>query len=112
MNQFQIQKNIDHYLEILNDPELSDSLKGTIRRLLIEEENRLGRDLEQLAFAELRLSICRGHLARVQAAQERLDIGSPEWSEAEKVIANFRAVLRLVEDFRRQMHEKVRRSSL
>jgi hypothetical protein len=55
VDQYVARANINHYLSLLNSgAELSHQNSGTITKLLLAEEDKLGHDLEQLEFAETR----------------------------------------------------------
>ncbi len=54
MDQFIARANIDHYLEMLKNNDISSHNRSMITKLLIEEENKLGRDHEQLGIAPWR----------------------------------------------------------
>ena len=46
--------NINHCLELLNDPNLASEKRAAIVKVLIAEEDHLSHDHEQLEFAESR----------------------------------------------------------
>jgi len=54
MDRFVARENIDHYLRLLNSTGLGPEKRATVTKLLIEEFDNLGHDLEQLEFAETR----------------------------------------------------------
>ena len=87
MDRFVARANIDHYLGLLNDPDLASEKRATVTKLLIREEDSLSHDLEQLEFAETRAADGRDRLHHLQS---KLD-STPEGlrSEAKRLIVNF-----------------------
>jgi hypothetical protein len=103
MHNFVARANIDHYLGLLDEPDLPRQNRATITKLLIEEEDKLGRDLEQLRFAEDRTAMGRVRVSHFRA----LIAGSTDRVRAEKVLADFETIQRLLEHFCHQMRERV-----
>src|SRR5262249_39399423 len=66
MDGFIARANIDHFLDLLKDGDLAPERRATIVRLLIEEEDKLGHDLEQLDFAESRAENGRRRLQQLR----------------------------------------------
>ncbi|MGF6431369.1 MULTISPECIES: hypothetical protein [Bradyrhizobium] len=67
VNEYTARANIDHYLDLLKRPDVPTNTRSMLNKRLLEEEDKLGRRLEQLEFAESRAAACR-------------DRGSPEAS--------------------------------
>ncbi len=97
MDKFVARANVDHFLGLLNGTGLGAEKRATITKLLIEEEDKLGHDLEQLEFAENRAADGRDRLNRLRG---RLDIVDPKHREqAERLVANFEATQKLLDNF-------------
>lgn len=47
MERFVARANVDHYLHLLKVPDISSHSRATITKLLIEQENKLGRETAQ-----------------------------------------------------------------
>jgi hypothetical protein len=56
--------NIDHFLHLLEDANTASDVRATVMKLLIQEEAKLGFDLEQLQFAKDRVATGRERLNR------------------------------------------------
>jgi hypothetical protein len=94
--------NIDHYLGLLYDARLAPEKRATVTKLLMQEEDYFGRDVEQLEFAEKRAADGRD---RLKDLQDRLDLAPERFrGEAERVLANF---LRLLDGFCHHLRNKV-----
>ena len=97
--------NIDHYLGLLNDADLAPEKRTTVTKLLIQEEDNFGHDVEQLRFAEKRAADGRDRLnhlrSRLDLTPERLRV------EALRVIANVEAIQHLLEGFCHQLRDRV-----
>ena len=103
MDQSITRANIDHYLDRLNNGDIPALNRSTITKLLIEEENRLGRDQEQLEFAERRAAACRNRADRQRRLLDCFDHGSADWVQAERLLVNFESLAEFVERFCRQL---------
>ena len=104
--------NIDHYLELLYEDNLATEKRAMVSKLLIEEEDKLARYQEQLEFAENRAADGR---TRLDAARQKLDGIDPFAAHrpaAERLVANFEATQRLLEEFCLQLRAKVTNSPL
>ncbi|MBU6462206.1 MAG: hypothetical protein KGL35_12830 [Bradyrhizobium sp.] len=107
MNNYIARANIDHYLELLNKDEIPSNGNSMIGKLLIEEENKLSHDLEQLEFAESRATACRDRVSHLTRLRECFAAGSSDRVQAERMLANFEDILRLIEGFSDQMRKRV-----
>jgi hypothetical protein len=112
MESYVTHANIDHYSSILTTQCLTARNRDTITKLMIIEEDKLGRDLEHLQFAEDRAARSRDRLNRFRKLRDAFADGSSERVQADKTLANFEAIHRLMEQFCRQMREKVNSRSL
>ncbi len=107
MDKFVARANIDHYLEMLNNHDVPAHHRSTISKLLIEDEDKLGRDQEQLEFAENKAVACRNRADRQRRLLDSFDPGSGDWVQAEKLLVNFELLAQFVEGFCRQMRRRV-----
>ncbi len=109
MDRFVVQANIDHYLDLLKDGDVSGHRRSTIHKLLVEEEGKLGHGLEQLEFAQSRAAKCRSQADRQRRLLTSLDHGSRDRALAESLLVNFESLAQWVEhychDLRRRMNE-------
>ncbi|KRQ15836.1 hypothetical protein [Bradyrhizobium manausense] len=99
MDRFVECANIDHFLNILTSQDISDRNRETISKLMIAEEDKLGRNLEYLEFAEKRASKCRDRLNYLRRLRDAFADGTEDRLRAEKVLANFQVTHDLVEEF-------------
>jgi hypothetical protein len=67
MNSYIPQANVDHFLHLLEDAALAPDRRAIVTKLLIEEEDKFGRDLEQLEFAERRAANGRDRVKHLRA---------------------------------------------
>src|SRR5512135_2680923 len=112
MDRFIARANIDHYLEMLNNHDVSTRNRSMITKLLIEEEDKLGRDLEQLEFAENKAVACRTRADRQRRLLDSFDPGSADWVQAERLLVNFESLAQFVEGFCQQMRKRVSENRL
>ena len=112
MDKFIAQANIDHYLDLLKNDNVSAHNRSTINKLLVEEENKLGHNREHLEFAESRAAACRTRADRQRRLLDSFAHGSTEWMQAERLLVNFESLAQFVEGFCRQMRRRVNESPL
>lgn len=112
MNNYVARANIDHFLDLLRNPEVTTGSRSTITKLLLTEEDRLSHDQEQLQFAESKAAICRERADRQRRLMDSFEAGSDDWVTAERLLANFESLAQFVEDFRQQMRRRVNGSPL
>ena len=106
MHRFVARENIDHYLRLLNSTGLGPEKRATVTKLLIEEFDNLGHDLEQLEFAETRAASGRDRLNQVR--RKLRDLSAPEHrAQAERLVANFEATQKLLDGFCHHLRNKV-----
>jgi hypothetical protein len=106
MDRFVARENIDHYLRLLNSTGLGPEKRATVTKLLIEEFDNLGHDLEQLEFAETRAASGRDRLNQVR--RKLRDLSAPEHrAQAERLVANFEATQKLLDGFCHHLRNKV-----
>jgi len=76
-----------------------------VTKLLIEEEDKLGHDLEQLEFAEKRMADGRDRLNHLRS---RLDLAPARLRpEAERVVANVEEIQHLLERLCHQLRDRI-----
>jgi len=102
-----IRANIDHYLSILTSQGLTERNRDTIIKLMIAEEDKLSHDLEQLEFAENRVAKSRDRVNYLRRLRDAFVDGSTERAQADRTLGNFEAIHQLVEQFCRQIRERV-----
>ncbi len=107
MDKFVAQANIDHYLDLLKNGDVSAHNRSMINKLLMEEETKLGRDREQLNFAESRAAACRVRADRQRRLIDCFAPGSADRGEAERLLVNFESLAQFVEGFCKQMRKQV-----
>ena len=107
MDGYVTRANIDRYLSLLNGSDLSPRNRGTITKLLIEEENKLGHDLEHLEFAEARTVKARDQVEHFRKLRDGFVEGSTDRAHADKVLANFEDTHTLMVRFCHHMRERV-----
>jgi len=111
MDRYTSRSNVDRFLHLLEDVELPSDRRATVTKLLIEEEDKLARDLEQLQFAESRAASGRD---RINFLRQRLDGVTENHRPAlERLLANFEAIQLLLDGFCLQLRALAQsRSSL
>jgi hypothetical protein len=112
MDRFVAQSNIDHFLDLLKNGDVPAHNRSTIHKLLIEEESKLGRDREQLEFAESRAATCRHRADRQRRLMDSFAPGSSDWVAAERLLVNFESLAQFVESFCQKMRMQVNQSQL
>jgi hypothetical protein len=107
MDQFVTRANIDQYLEMLKNNDISSHNRSMITKLLIEEENKLGRDHEQLEFAENRAAACRDRADRQRRLLDSFCPGSTDWVQAERLLVNIDSLAQFMEGFCQQLRKRM-----
>lgn len=106
-NSYIARGNIDHFLGLLHNPNVTMESRSMITKLLVTEEDKLGHDLEQLEFAEAKAAACRHSADRQKRLMDSFEPGSEDWVTAERLLVIFESLAQFVEGFCRQMREKV-----
>jgi len=104
--------NIDHYFSLLTSQNLTDQNRATITKLMVAEEDKLGRDLEHLKFAEIRTAAARERINYMSKLRDAFADGSAERTHAEKLLSNFEVAYQLMEQFCRHMRREVESSHI
>ena len=107
MQRYVARANVDHYLSILNGSDLASQNRVTVTKLLIEEEDKLGRDLEHLEFAESRSANGRERLNHLRKVREAFAFGTREREHADRLLVNVENLQTLLEDFCHRLRAKV-----
>ena len=112
MPNFIFRANIDHCLSLLDDPHLPDAKRAAIIKLLIEEQDKLAHYQEQLDFAESRAANGRDRIERQRRSLDGIDPSDANRQEAERLLASFEEIQKLLEDFCHRLRAKVVQSRL
>ncbi len=112
MDSYVPRANIDHFFSVLTTQHLSDGNRDTIMKLMIAEEDKLGRDLEHLQFAEDRVARSRDRVNYLRKLRDAFADGSTERVQADKMLGNFETIHRLMEEFCHRMRTKVNSSRI
>jgi hypothetical protein len=107
MDGFITRANIDHFLGLLHRSDLTPHNRGKITKLLIAEEDKLGRDLESLQFAEARTATSRERVNHFRKLRDSFVEGSSHRALADGVLTNFEAIQNVMERFCRQIRETI-----
>ena len=99
--------NIDHYLSILNSTGLNAANRATIIKLLIAEQNKLARDLEELEFVEVRTAQCWERVIRFTNLRDGHVDGSADHKRVSRLLAAAEEIHQLMDQLCRQMREVV-----
>ncbi len=112
MDDYIARANIDRYIELLDGDDTPPGKRSTITRLLIEEEDKLSRDLEQLEFAESKVALCRNRVKQLKYLRDSFAEGSVSQIQADSLLVSFEAVLTQVESFCGHMRKRVEQNGL
>jgi hypothetical protein len=107
MRRYIAHANIDHYLDLLHKDDISLQNRVVITKLLIDEEDKLGHDLEQLEFAERRAAEGRDRVSRLRNLRSSFVAGSTDRVQADRLLANVEGVQHLIENFCHQLRQRV-----
>ncbi|MCW1990817.1 hypothetical protein ABIE85_002141 [Bradyrhizobium diazoefficiens] len=88
MHRFQTRSNIDHYLGVLYNHDLSPHDRSVVTMLLVAEGEKLSIDLGDLEFAELRAASGRERLTRSKQSRDVSVFGAPEREQADRTLVN------------------------
>lgn len=84
--------------------ETDPARQDTLKRLLIEEENRFGATEEHLGIVELKLADGAERIARQRRLIAELKCGGGDAASAERLLRTFEMIQELFERFRDQIH--------
>ena len=99
-------ENIAHFVERLGR-ERDSVRRGTLQRLLIEEENRFGMTVERLRMVERHLAVGVELIARQVETIARLDGDGHDTTEARLTLQNFEMIHALFVECRARIYEKI-----
>ncbi len=100
MDRFVGRLNIEHYFVRLRT-EADAPTRALLHRLLREEEDRLGSDLEHLAALEQEIAGANGRITRQQERVQHLESNGQDAGRAKILLQMFRQTLELYEQRRR-----------
>src|SRR5262245_11713883 len=93
--------NIERYLSLLNEADLSPQRRTAMIKELVEEENKLSSSLEHLEFAERRAAQGR---ERLNQLQRMVETTRPEdRAKASRLVGNVLAIQHLLDSICHQM---------
>ena len=111
IERFIIRENIDRFAEHLAREADSDK-RSTLFRLLIAEEDKLGKDLEQLAAVERCIREIRAKIARQRDLLERLATETEALRLANTLLVTLENTHALLDGHRDRLNGEIERSSL
>jgi hypothetical protein len=103
---FVANENIDHYLAMLQNPRLEPETQRTLQQLLVEEQNKLGRNREQLELAERRVHEGRERIRKLSKAVAHSGFGDDAQHRL-RAIATMKEIQRLFESYHRQLRDEL-----
>ena len=92
--------NIERFLEKLRF-EPDPAVRGSLRRLLLEEENKLGLILERLGKVQHDIAENRGRITRQKVLIDRLGANGHDVMPAESLLRNLIEINEILERYRR-----------
>ncbi|MBR0686770.1 hypothetical protein JQ612_31555 [Bradyrhizobium manausense] len=107
MHRYVARANLDHYLDLLNGDALAAHNRATITKLLVEEEDKLGHDLEQLEFAETHAANGRQKVDHVRRLRDAFAFGTTEREQADRLLVNYENLQTLLEDFCHRLRARI-----
>ena len=107
MHRYVARTNVDHYLNLLNNSDLTPANRGTITRLLVAEEDKLAHDLEHLEFAEHRTAEGRARVGHLRKLRDAFAFGTTDREHADRLLVNVENIQTLLEDFCHRLRDKV-----
>jgi hypothetical protein len=104
---FVYRANIDHYLGLLNDPDLASETRATVVKLLVHEEDKLAYYEGQLTFVESLLADNRDLLNRLENSRDGFADGSKDRERADRSLENVKALHQLLDQFRHRVRARI-----
>jgi hypothetical protein len=104
---FVAKSNVDHYIGLLNDNDLTSNQRTVITKLLIVEEDKLAFDLDHLEFAETRAAQGRERLIRLRNKRNGHPVGTIEREQAEGLLISCENLQTALEDFCHRLRAQV-----
>jgi hypothetical protein len=99
-------ENIDHYLAMLQDAQLEPETQRTLQKLLVEEQNKLGRNREQLELAERRVHEGRERIRKLNRAVAYSGFGDDAQHRL-RMIATMKEIQSLFESYHREFRDEL-----
>lgn len=107
MHRYVARANVDHYLDLLRDTNLTAPRRSTTIALLIAELDQLSEDAEHLEFAETRVAGSRQQVAQAAARRDSLSFGTSEREDAEKHLIHLENVHTVLDDFCHRLRHRI-----
>ncbi|MCG2626703.1 hypothetical protein L6654_08720 [Bradyrhizobium sp. WYCCWR 13023] len=107
MHRYVARANVDHYLEILKDTNLTTQRRSTTIALLIAELDKLGEDGEHLEFAETKVAGSRQLVAQAASRRDSLALGTSEREDAERRLIHLENVHTVLDDFCHRLRHRI-----
>ncbi len=107
MRDFIAQQNVDHYLLLLQKPELPTDQQRTLQSLLVEEENLLARDREQLELAERRVHDGKQRIRKLKQTVAQSNADQRLRDSNSSLVAVMERTQQLLEDFHRMLRNEL-----
>ncbi len=111
MDRFVARLNIEHYCVRLRS-ESDARARLDLQKLLVEEENKLGFDLEMLARIEHEIATGNDRIARQESSVESLESNGHDASTGRTTLAMMRETLVIYEDYRHRLLLGIERNGL
>ena len=105
-NKFILEQNLLRFSSRLPS-EADPATRQTLRRLLIEEEDRYGKLNERLERAEMLILSWQGHVQRQQALVASLKLDGRDPSRADELLRSMRESLAIFERYRNNLVELI-----
>jgi hypothetical protein len=109
MAQFVSDLNVARFLDKLR-VERNPALRASLRRLLLEEEDKLGSNLERLGRVQHHIAEGRRRITRQKALIERLEAKGHDVKVAEGTLHNLIEIQEIFEQYRRTILDAVDRN--
>ena len=94
------------------EDEIPPETRVTITRLLIEEENKLGHDLEQLEFAETRAATVRDRVNSLRMLRSNSVASSLDREQADRLLLKLEAIQEPLDDLCHKIRQRVNSRAL
>jgi hypothetical protein len=112
VNPYVARANVDHFLDLLREDGISDQIRHTVTKLLVAQEDQLGRTVEALSFMESRLIKGREDVASIRLKCKVFAHGTEQHIEAEKLLVNLENTLTLMENYCQRLRTDIDRNGL
>jgi hypothetical protein len=111
MNRFVARQNINHLADQFSFAAAPEK-RDTLARLLVDEEDKLGRGYEQLEIADHRLSIASIMISKQEDLVERYEMEGHDTALVREVLVSLQVSKSLFETFRDQIMRQIGNSRL